>query len=310
MSKLKNSQQDASTPASALDGIPMIAPDAAPSIMPDMAPAKTGVLSAIETTKTEGAMALCAQVAEPPKIDPAIEERKSIAQAMRAIVSRWRAGGKNFTAEVISNNAVKTAIARLFAMRAMPLTLSIALAAGGGAFAGALFTATRGQAPQKMAVEENRPLQNTIAQLERDIHSLKTGVDSMTKGANAQMARMAERLDRAEQAQIEPSARLARLDDAVRRLDQRSSMQVDTTGSTGALRQTPPTRENQAPKPAVIEGWILRNVYDGVALIQGRHGLIEVEPGDAVPGIGRVETIQRRNGRWVVVTSKGLIAAP
>jgi hypothetical protein len=44
-------------------------------------------------------------------------------------------------------------------------------------------------------------------------------------------------------------------------------------------------------------------------LIQGRIGLIEVEVGDPLPGGGRVEAIRRQDGRWVVVTSKGLILA-
>jgi len=54
---------------------------------------------------------------------------------------------------------------------------------------------------------------------------------------------------------------------------------------------------------------VSRNVFDGIALVQGRFGLIEVEPGDVVPGIGRIDTIRRQDGRWVVVTSKGLIVA-
>jgi hypothetical protein len=35
--------------------------------------------------------------------------------------------------------------------------------------------------------------------------------------------------------------------------------------------------------------------------------LIQVMPGDSLPGVGRVESIKRQDGRWVVVTSKGLI---
>jgi hypothetical protein len=59
----------------------------------------------------------------------------------------------------------------------------------------------------------------------------------------------------------------------------------------------------------VVPGWVVRSVYDGTALIQGRIGMIEVEVGDPLPGGGRVEAIRRQDGRWVVVTSKGLILA-
>jgi hypothetical protein len=52
---------------------------------------------------------------------------------------------------------------------------------------------------------------------------------------------------------------------------------------------------------------VLRRVYDGAALIEGRDGIIEVEPGIVAPGLGRVESIKRQDGRWVVVTSRGLV---
>lgn len=59
--------------------------------------------------------------------------------------------------------------------------------------------------------------------------------------------------------------------------------------------------------PVVIESWVLRQAREGAALIEGRYGTIEIEPGDYLPGIGRVEEIKRQGGRWVVVTPKGLI---
>ena len=51
-----------------------------------------------------------------------------------------------------------------------------------------------------------------------------------------------------------------------------------------------------------MPGWVLRRVYDGAALIEGRDGIIEVEPGVVAPGLGRIEGIKRQDGRWVVVT--------
>ena len=59
-----------------------------------------------------------------------------------------------------------------------------------------------------------------------------------------------------------------------------------------------------------IEGWVLREVYDGIALIEGRNQrLYEVEPGQSLPGIGKVETIEKRGRSWVVITSKGIITS-
>jgi hypothetical protein len=58
-----------------------------------------------------------------------------------------------------------------------------------------------------------------------------------------------------------------------------------------------------------VEGWVLRDVAYGAALIESRRGVYEVYAGDAVRGLGRVDAIRKQDGRWVVVTSKGLIVA-
>jgi hypothetical protein len=47
---------------------------------------------------------------------------------------------------------------------------------------------------------------------------------------------------------------------------------------------------------------------EGYAVIDGRDGPQQVAPGDVLPGIGRVQRIERRGRDWVVVTSAGVIA--
>ena len=62
------------------------------------------------------------------------------------------------------------------------------------------------------------------------------------------------------------------------------------------------------PKTETLDAWALRDVYDGVAILEDRRRrLVEVGRGDAVPGIGRVEAIERRGRQWVVVTRQGII---
>jgi hypothetical protein len=73
-----------------------------------------------------------------------------------------------------------------------------------------------------------------------------------------------------------------------------------------------PQASPAAPKTEVgrlptVDGWVLREVGHGSALIESRQGLFEVYAGDPVPGLGRVDAIRRQDGRWVVVTSRGLI---
>jgi hypothetical protein len=77
--------------------------------------------------------------------------------------------------------------------------------------------------------------------------------------------------------------------------------------TTGAIADAAPVSTASAETDKVVDGWILRNVSGGSALVEGRPGLIQVMPGDSLPGVGRVETIKREDGRWVVVTAAGLI---
>jgi len=69
--------------------------------------------------------------------------------------------------------------------------------------------------------------------------------------------------------------------------------------------------EAPAPKPIKsepVDGWVLREVYNGAALVENRNRrLYEVMPGGMLPGVGRIEGIERRGARWVVVTDKGFI---
>ena len=62
------------------------------------------------------------------------------------------------------------------------------------------------------------------------------------------------------------------------------------------------------PRAAPVEGFVIRDVYDGMALIESRNNrLYEVSPGSNIPGVGRVEAVERRGKAWVVVTAKGVI---
>ena len=59
--------------------------------------------------------------------------------------------------------------------------------------------------------------------------------------------------------------------------------------------------------PQLITSWVVRDVYNGIALVESPRGSIEVAPGEIVPGAGRVKSIERRGGGWIVITSRGLI---
>ena len=63
-------------------------------------------------------------------------------------------------------------------------------------------------------------------------------------------------------------------------------------------------------RPTTIEGWTVREVVDGTALLEGPEGVWRVTRGDTVPGVGAVNSIVRWGSRWIVATSGGLISTP
>ena len=209
--------------------------------------------------------------------------------------------------------------------RIAALAAVVALAALAGALGGALATAGLTHlASDDAAGGGNHALEASIARIDSDILSLKAGMEHTSKLGMSQFNKTSDRLDKVEKAQAEPAAKLAKLSEAVDKLRAAPvPAPVPVAAAPAAPKEvtgsiTPPAAATQAPAAApkvevgrlpTVEGWILRDVANGGALIEGRQGVYEVYAGDPVPGLGRVDAIRRQDGRWVVVTSKGLIVA-
>jgi len=207
------------------------------------------------------------------------------------------------------------------------LAAVVALATVTGALGGALATAGLGRLVGADAASAgNRTFEATVARIDADILNLKLGVEHTSKTGMSQFNRTSDRLERLERAQAEPAAKLAKLSEAVEKLRAAAAVApavaapaapvpsaaapVAAKDATGSIAPAPTPAD--APKVELarlptVEGWVLRGVSNGVALIEGRRGIYEVYAGDPVPGAGRVDAIRRQDGRWVVVTSKGLI---
>lgn len=77
---------------------------------------------------------------------------------------------------------------------------------------------------------------------------------------------------------------------------------------------TPPSKPaslagaEDAQAKQVIAGWVVRDVYEGVAYVEGKRGVLEVVPGVSLPGAGIVKSIDRHGSGWTVTTTKGLVA--
>ena len=206
----------------------------------------------------------------------------------------------------------------------------VALATVAGALGGALATAGIGhfiggdQVVAKDVVKDSA-LEATVARIDADITALKASVEHTTKMGMSQFNKTSDRLDKVEKAQAEPAAKLAELSKTVDKLRATppAAPAVVAAATPIAAREvtgtvTAPATTTAAPaappKPEVarlptVEGWVLRDVANGGALIEGRQGMYEVYAGDPAPGLGRIDAIRKQDGRWVVVTTKGLIVA-
>lgn len=201
------------------------------------------------------------------------------------------------------------------ARRFIPLAAAVAIAASIGALTGALTTAGLSRLSDDTSAtaalrDDGRRLEDAMTKVSRDLAALKANVEISAKSATTQITRLGERLEKTDKAHADATAKVAKLADTI----DRSTTAARTAGDpvvTGSIPTAVPAVPPLPPRaqPAIVDGWVLRSVQNGTALIQGRIGLVEVEPGDNLPGLGRIETIRRQDGRWVVVTSRGLIVS-
>jgi hypothetical protein len=275
-----------------------------------------------EVTKPEAVKPEAAK-AETPRVEAKADAPKSPGQIL--IMPREQAwNGDN------GDSKTQTAGNGIFGKRRVAaLAAVIALAAVAGAIGGALATAGFGRvAGDSAKVASSRALEDTISRIDTEVAALRTSLEQASKHSASQISKTSDRLDKVEKAQAEPAAKLAKLSETVEKLRTASvaapaaapvaaaaaapAAPKESTGSIQTANAGPAAVPLPAPKPEVarlptVEGWVLRDVGNGSALIEGRQGIFEVYAGDPIPGLGRIDAIRKQDGRWVVVTSRGLI---
>jgi hypothetical protein len=191
-----------------------------------------------------------------------------------------------------------------------PLAAAITFAVALGAIAGAAATSglLRDSTAPSDTADAARALQTSVAQIGSELATLKAGIANAQRNSSAQFGKLTERLDRTEKAQAEPTAKLAKIQESIDRLERRQQQAAATPAPSPEVTGSVTPKEES--KPQIAEGWRLRDFYDGRAIVESRDGtLFRVIPGSNVPGLGRVESIKRENGKVVVTTAKGIIAA-
>jgi hypothetical protein len=295
---------------------------AAPDLVPGQgaeADAPKAETAEAEATKSEAAKAEATK-AETPKA-PEAEAPRFPGKVM--IMS---AGGRNWDDDSAGTETTSAPSQEPSGNRRLAVAAMVALAVVAGALGGALATAGMSHfVGGDVASADSRALEASIARIDGDIQALKAGVEHGSRLAVTQYNKTSERLEKVEKAQAEPAAKLAKLSETVDKLRTPPPAAApapvaaapagakEVTGSIAPPATAAPV-PLPSPKPEVarlptLEGWVLRDVANGGALIEGRRGIFEVYAGDPVPGLGRVDAIRRQDGRWVVVTSRGLIVA-
>jgi hypothetical protein len=239
------------------------------------------------------------------KLDLTSIEAPRIAMEMGEAKSAPTEGTSEMPADAdpAPGTAARSPSARVNRFTLLAACLTLAAALGGMIGALAAFSITRPQAVAvlgegKLTPEEIQALKENVVQARVELAALKATLDAGNRGTATQLTKIAERVERMERNAGEPTAKLTKAADALERLA-RSEL-------TGTISPPPPV----AGGPGRLDGWVLRDVRHGVAYLEGRAGMIEVEQGDLVPGLGRVDAIRKQDGRWMVVTSKGVISAP
>jgi hypothetical protein len=238
---------------------------------------------------------------EAPKITPDLEELKPPPKK----APPQAAADETAAAEPAREDAAP----RISRFTLLAATLALAAAVGGMVGALVAYSLARPGPPPVAAgrtdLDEIQALKENVVQARVDLAALKVSVESATRSSNAQFTRIGERIERVERLQGEPATKLNKAIETLERLsrDAGAGQSKEVTGSVAPQAGAP-------AKSGGVEGWVVRDVHRGTALIEGRMGLIEVDQGDFVPGLGRVDAIRKQDGRWVVVTSKGIIMPP
>ncbi|HEX2654355.1 MAG TPA: hypothetical protein VHN11_11980 [Xanthobacteraceae bacterium] len=175
--------------------------------------------------------------------------------------------------------------------------------------------------------DEVTKLKDTVAQLRGNVKTLNENLSSMRLSLNSsnmatstQFAKINETLERVERTQTArlQAARHAAVAAApapqTAPAPQAVAFQTDITGSIyGQQPQTPAqpglTSADLKKRPVAM-GWVLRNVYNGVAQVEGKPGMLTVRVGEVLPRLGRVQQIVQLDGHWVVATQRAIITMP
>ncbi len=181
-----------------------------------------------------------------------------------------------------------------YGMLAASVTFAAALGTVIGALASGGFSAPA--KPEVAAIEQNKAMQQSIAKLNKEIAALKTNLDQANKAAHTQIAKISDRLEH---------------------------QAAEITGSIAApktVAAAPMAEPVPLPRPAqrlaaesphipVVTGWTIHDFRNGYVFVANHGEVYQAQLGAPLPGLGPVQSIKRQDGRWMVLTPRGIIVS-
>lgn len=250
------------------------------------------------------------------QIDPTASA--ALAEAIRSA----KLGLKPSSPEVVMAESIatggRTSLTKFLSQAAMALLL-----VGAGWSASYMGTLANKDAIRRVEAETARS-QEILARLSSDLDALRETVvafkdieHTASTSSASERAKLTEQVERLAIGLQEPGKKLFALEGRIERMESQILTTLAGLNTKPAIPAAPAAteaaarEEAPAPKPVKsepVDGWVLREVYNGAALVENRNRrLYEVMPGGVLPGVGRIEGIERRGARWVVVTDKGFI---
>ncbi|MFZ0610594.1 MAG: hypothetical protein WAM75_23255 [Xanthobacteraceae bacterium] len=180
--------------------------------------------------------------------------------------------------------------------RFLMLAASVAFAAAFGSFVGSLsgtgmvrFLSPAAQ-PAAAGVGLSTDAMREMKLELTELASIKSNLDTTTRSTSTQLAKLSDRFDK---------------------FDQRAAAK-EVTGSIAPAPAPAVVQAMAAPKipDRILQDWIVQDVRSGRALVQNRYGsMFDVGEGSTLPGIGRIDSIKRQDGQWLVLTERGTITS-
>jgi hypothetical protein len=154
-----------------------------------------------------------------------------------------------------------------------------------------------------------------VRDLSANLGQTNARIDKLDRDHGARIDKLTDRFDHETAGKlVDLSGKLADLSTRLDKVEKRPLVAAPVAAAPAPVAKPIPaaaavsnetTGSIDRPK---LRGYWLVDVGDGYAVIDGRDGPQQVAPGDIMPGVGRVQRIERRGRDWVVVTSAGVIA--